>query len=151
MRMKRAVYAGSFDPITNGHFWMIEQGAKLFDHLIVAIGDNPEKAYTFSFDDRIRILKESVVGIRNVSIAGFENKFLVDYASSEKCGYILRGIRDSDDFIFERKMRHINQDIQSEIATVFLMPPRNIAEISSSFVKGLVGPSGWRKVVEKYV
>lgn len=149
--MRKAVYAGSFDPITNGHLWMVEKGSHLFDELIVAIGENPEKKYTFSFDERLRVLRESVKGIANISVNSFENQFLVNYARTVGAQFILRGIRDSRDYEFERGMRHFNDDLQPDITTVFLMPPREIAEVSSSLVKGLVGPEGWQEIVRRYV
>ena len=81
----------------------------------------------------------------------FGNQFLVNYAESVGAGYILRGIRSESDYEYERVMRNINSDLNPNIVTVFLMPPREIAEISSSFVERLVGPDGWEKIVEKYV
>lgn len=149
--MKKAVYAGSFDPITNGHLWMVERASHLFDELIVAIGENPEKKCTFSLDERLRVLRDSVKGIVNITVSSFENQFLVNYAKTVGAQFILRGIRDSRDYEFERGMRHINDDLQSQITTVFLIPPREIAEVSSSLVKGLVGPKGWQEIVRRYV
>ena len=81
----------------------------------------------------------------------FENQFLVNYAESVQAAYILRGIRSESDYEYERAMRNINGDLNPNIVTIFLMPPREIAEISSSLVEGLVGPDGWEKIVEKYV
>lgn len=149
--MKRAVYAGSFDPLTNGHLWMIEQGARLFDELIVAIGVNPEKKCTLSLDDRLALLRDTLAPFPNTRSDTFENQFLVRYARSVEAGYIIRGIRSEADYEYERAMRHMNADLDAGIATVFLMPPREIAEISSSLVKGLIGPAGWEEVVEKYL
>jgi len=149
--MKKGIYAGSFDPPTNGHLWMIEQGAKLFDVLIVAIGTNPDKKYTFSLETRVEMLRDIIKPYRNTKVDTFENQFLVNYAKSAGASYILRGIRSENDYEYERVMRHLNSDLNPDILTVFLMPPREITEISSSFVKGLVGPEGWEKLVEKYV
>ncbi len=149
--MKKGVYAGSFDPITYGHLWMIEQGAKLFDSFVVAIGTNPDKNYTFSVEERASMLRESIQGFANIAVGTFENMFLVDYAKSIQAGYILRGIRSEGDYEYERGMRNINSDLNDEVTTVFLIPPREIAEISSSTVKGLVGPQGWQKVISRYV
>ena len=151
-RNKRlGVYAGSFDPLTVGHLWMIQQGVNLFDHLIVAVGINPEKRYTFSLEERLRMLRESLKQHRNLSISSFSNRYLIDYAQSIGATHILRGIRSESDYEYERTMRNINGDLDSSICTVFLMPPRDIAEVSSSMVKGLVGPKGWRCVARKYV
>jgi pantetheine-phosphate adenylyltransferase len=145
------VYAGSFDPLTVGHLWMIERGVSLFDRLIVAVGINPEKRYTFSLEERLSMLRESLKQYRNVSVTSFSNQYLIDYARSIEATHILRGIRSESDYEYERTMRNINGDLDSTICSVFLMPPRDIAEVSSSMVKGLVGPKGWQKVVRKYI
>jgi pantetheine-phosphate adenylyltransferase len=145
-----AVYAGSFDPLTVGHLWMIEQGAGLFDRLIVAIGVNPEKRSLFSVEDRLTMIRKSTDRLPNVETEAFTNQFLIHYAKEKGAGYILRGIRSESDYEYERGMRNINSDLNSEITSVFLMPPRDIAEVSSSVVKGLVGPSGWEVIVKRY-
>ena len=149
--MKRAVYAASFDPITNGHLWVIEQGVKLFDELVVAIGVNPDKRYTFSLDEKLTFVKEAIRRFPNVVVDSYENQFLVTYAKSIGVDIILRGIRTQVDYEYERAMRNINSDLDSNIVTIFIIPPREIAEISSSVVKGLVGPEGWENLVQKYV
>ncbi|WP_148716586.1 pantetheine-phosphate adenylyltransferase [Chitinolyticbacter meiyuanensis] len=149
--MRRGVYAGSFDPVTHGHLWMIEHGTRVFDEMIVAIGENPDKKYTFSVAERVAMLKETTAHLPNLRVETFENRFLVDYAREENADFILRGIREAADYEFERKMRYVNADLAPHIDTVFLMPPREIAEISSTMVKGLVGPEGWEKVVSQYV
>jgi pantetheine-phosphate adenylyltransferase len=150
-RRKLGVYAGSFDPLTVGHMWMIEQGGQLFDQLTVAIGINPDKKYTFGLEARLEMLRQSTKGLRNISVASFSNLYLIDYAQSVGATHILRGVRSVGDYEFERTMRNINGDLDSSICTVFLMPPRDIAEVSSSMVKGLIGPAGWRKIVREYV
>lgn len=149
--MKRAVYAGSFDPITNGHLWMIKRGIELFDELIVAVGINPEKKYTFTLEERLATIKELLSKYSNARVSSFENKFLVRYAKEVNAQYILRGVRSSRDYEYEREMRNINADLDPDITTIVLIPPRKIAEVSSSFVKGLIGPEGWEFVVQKYV
>jgi pantetheine-phosphate adenylyltransferase len=130
---------------------MIEQGVALFDRLVVAVGINPEKRYTFPLEDRLEMLRESVKDIRNVSVNSFSNLYLIHYAQQIGATHILRGIRSESDYEYERTMRNINGDLDSGICTVFLMPPRDIAEVSSSMVKGLVGPKGWQRVAKKYV
>lgn len=149
--MRIAVYAGSFDPPTKGHLWMIEQGMDMFDHLIVAIGDNPSKRYSFSVDERLHLLRASIAGSDRLTITHFDNRYLVDYARKMNADYILRGIRSPHDYEYERVMRHINADMAPEITTVFLMPPRDIAEVSSNMVKSLVGPHGWEETVRRYI
>ena len=150
-QQKSGVYAGSFDPLTVGHMWMIEQGARLFHRLIVAVGVNPDKKYTFPLEERLVMLRESTKQFRNVSVASFSNRYLIHYAQLIGATHILRGIRTESDYEFERTMRNINGDLDSGICTVFLMPPRGIAEVSSSMVKGLIGPVGWQKIIRKYV
>jgi pantetheine-phosphate adenylyltransferase len=150
-QQKSGVYAGSFDPLTVGHLWMIEQGARLFDRLTVAVGVNPEKKYTFPSEDRLVMLRDSTKQFSNVSVASFSNRYLIHYAQLIGATHILRGIRTESDYEFERTMRNINGDLAAGICTVFLMPPRGIAEVSSSMVKGLIGPIGWQKIIRKYV
>lgn len=149
--MQTAIYAGSFDPPTNGHLWMIRQGLKLFDRLIVAIGSNPAKTYTFSIEERLELLRESIPSCERLTLDHFDNSYLVDYAKKQDAQFILRGIRSPQDYEYERVMRHINGDMAPQINTVFLMPPRDIAELSSSMVEGLIGPSGWEETVRRYV
>ena len=148
---RRAVYAGSFDPPTNGHLWMITEAARLFDELTVAIGINPEKRSSYTLDERKQFLQDICAPFPNVRIASFENEFLVNYAREMGTTFIVRGIRTASDYEYERAIRYINADLQPAIQTVFLMPPREIAEISSTMVKGLVGPKGWRDILRRYV
>jgi len=150
-KAKSGVYAGSFDPLTIGHLWMIEQGARLFDRLVVAVGVNPDKRYTFTLEERLDMLRQSTTQFRNISVDAFSNRYLINYAQSIGATHILRGIRTESDYEFERTMRNINGDLDAGICTVFLMPPRGIAEVSSSMVRGLIGPEGWQKIVRKYV
>jgi pantetheine-phosphate adenylyltransferase len=122
---KSGVYAGSFDPLTVGHMWMVEQGARLFDRLVVAVGVNPDKKYTFPLNDRLAMLRESTGQFPNVSVASFSNRYLIHYAQSIGATHILRGIRTESDYEFERTMRNINGDLDPGVCTVFLMPPRH--------------------------
>lgn len=149
--MKRAVYAGSFDPPTNGHLWMINEASELFDELVLAIGINPEKHCTFSIEERQTMLEDICQGMSNVTVASFGKQFLVNYAVEIDANYIVRGIRSAADYEYERIMRHINSDLHSDISTVFLMPPREFAELSSTMVKGLIGPEGWQSMVRRYL
>ncbi|MDB6026057.1 MAG: pantetheine-phosphate adenylyltransferase [Verrucomicrobiales bacterium] len=123
----------------------------MFDRFVVAIGLNPDKKYAFSEEERIAMLREATQQFPNLTVASYSNLYLIQYAQSVGASHILRGIRSGADFEYERTMRNINGDLDPGICTVFLMPPRNIAEVSSSMVKGLIGPKGWQKVVRKYV
>ena len=130
---------------------MIEQGLEMFDHLIVAIGSNPSKSYSFTVEERLELLHASTTASKRLVIAHFDNRYLVDYAKKMGAKYVLRGIRSPNDYEYERVMRHINADMAPEITTVFLMPPRDIAELSSNMIKGLTGPTGWEDTVRRYV
>ena len=149
--MIRAVYPGSFDPFTNGHLDITQRGATIFDELIVAIGTNPEKRNTYTIEERRAMLDAITHPFPNVRISVFENRFLVDYAREANANFIVRGIRSAADYEYERSMRYINSDLAPEISTVFLMPPREIAEVSSTMVKGLVGPDGWHDIIRRYL
>lgn len=149
--LRRAVYAGSFDPPTNGHLWMIREAQALFDELIVSIGVNPDKKSTYTVAERYAMLEAVSSEFANVRITSFENQFLVNYAHSIGAKFIVRGIRTASDYEYERTIRYINSDLHSDIATVFLMPPREFAEVSSTMVKGMVGPDGWRDMIRRYV
>lgn len=170
-KVKRAVYAGSFDPITNGHLWVIETALSMFDELIVAIGENPDKRYTFSLDDRLYMLNESVSAFNKpdnwtyeldgnpvqiyspkIRVDSFQNKFLSDYAAEQKADFIVRGVRNSQDFEFERTLQNVNIEINPHpITTILLAPPKRLSEVSSSIVKSLCGPQNWEQIVSKMV
>lgn len=150
-QIRVGIYAGSFDPPTVGHLWMIEHAARLFDELIVALGVNPEKRNSFPVDERVQMLRSCTSSLENVRVETFTNQYLIDYARKQKASYIVRGIRSETDYEYERVMRNINGDLDASVTTVFLMPPRDIAEVSSSMVKGMVGPEGWQEMVRPYV
>ena len=97
------------------------------------------------------MLKERYAHRTNVRVDSYENKYLVNFASAIGATHIVRGIRNIDDAGKEQGMRHINGDLNPDITTVFFMPPRLITEVSSSMVKGLIGPQGWERVVAAYV
>jgi len=146
-----AIYAGTFDPITLGHLWMIEAGAKMFDKLVVAVGTNPEKNCYFSTDDRIQMIEESIRNMKNVVVDNYTDKFLIKHAESIGAKFILRGIRSTADYEYEKSLSYVNRHLNTEIITVFILPPRELIEISSSIVRGLIGPEGWEEVVRNYV
>ncbi len=152
--MATAIYAASLDPITRGHLWMIQQGARLFDRVIVAIGANPGKTPTFALEQRLDLTRISIAeaGLDgSIEVDSFERQFLVDFARKRGADILLRGIRNESDFTYEMTMRHVNGDLAPDMLTVALMPPRELREVSSSFVRGLVGHGGWEQVVGRYV
>ena len=130
---------------------MIEEAAALFDELIVALGVNPEKRCAFSVEERVQMLRSCTAALPTVRVETFTNQYLIHFARTQRASFIVRGIRSGTDYEYERVMRNINGDLDADITTVFLMPPRDIAEVSSSMVKGLVGPQGWPKMVQPYL
>lgn len=151
--MKRiGIYAGSFDPPTKGHMWMIEQGAELFDELVVVLGVNPDKKCFLSEQQRIDALRGMLVnGPANVRVEKMQGGFLVDFAKRLGATHLLRGIRNTIDFEYEKSMDRMNARMEPGIRTVYLMPPPELEEISSSFVRGFVGGQGWQRWVQASV
>lgn len=148
---KTAIYAGSFDPVTNGHMDIIERASKLFDRLIVAVGVNPDKRYYFPSGDRVALIKGATAHLKNVHVDFFGNNFLVDYAEAVGAQYLVRGVRGHKDFDDESLIQNVNADINNELETVFFIPKQEYVQVSSSLVKGLIGPKYWYHVVAKYV
>jgi pantetheine-phosphate adenylyltransferase len=136
-----AIYPGSFDPITNGHLDLIERGSQLFDHLVVAVLTNLEKAPLFSLEERVAMLRQVTAGMRNVSVDTFSG-LLVDYAMRKKARAILRGIRAFSDYEYELQMALMNRKLQPELETVFLMPAESYIYVSSRLVKEIVRHGG---------
>ena len=151
--MKRiGIYAGSFDPPTKGHLWMIEQGATLFDELVVVLGVNPDKKGFLTENQRVDALRGMLAeGPANVRVEKMQGGFLVDFARRMGATHLLRGIRNATDFEYEKSMDRMNARMEPEIRTVYLMPPPELEAVSSSFVRGFVGVQGWQRWVESCV
>jgi pantetheine-phosphate adenylyltransferase len=130
----RAVYPGTFDPVTNGHIDLIERGAALFDYLHVAILGNEDKTPLFSIEERVEMLEEAVKRYRNVSVTTFEG-LLVDYAEKIGASVIVRGIRAVSDYEYELQMAMMNRRLSSRVETVFMMPAEAYSYLSSRLVK----------------
>ena len=153
MSMQRiGIYAGSFDPPTNGHLWMIQRGAEMFDELVVVLAVNPDKRGLFSLEKRQELMASLLAVLpSHVRLATVERGFLVDFAREVGAGFLLRGIRNTQDFEYEKSMARMNARMESDIRTVFLMPPGELEEISSSMVKGFIGVDGWQRWVRSCV
>lgn len=149
--MKKALYAGSFDPITNGHLWLIHEAAQLFDELVIGLGTNADKTYLFDNKERFSIIQELFKNHSNIKIIDFSNDLIVDYAERLDIRYLVRGIRNSTDLEFEQRVLNVNLDINPTIKTVFLIPPKEFSNISSNLIKGLIKSKNWEKIVTKYV
>lgn len=149
---RTGIYAGSFDPPTNGHLWMIRRGAELFDELVVVLASNPDKKCLLDMQERRELLEKVAAGVPGkVRIATVEHGFLVDFARKVGARYLLRGIRDTRDYEYEKQMARMNARMDADIQTVFLTPPSELEEISSSLVRGFAGMQGWERWVKACV
>jgi pantetheine-phosphate adenylyltransferase len=139
--MKRAIYPGSFDPVTNGHLDVVERAGKLFDEVIVAVAQNDEKQPLFSLTERLDLLKQTVGKIDNVRIAKFDG-LLVEFARNEKATAVIRGLRAVSDFEFEFQMALMNRKLEAAVETIFLMPKEEYTYLSSRLVKEIARLGG---------
>jgi len=130
----KAIYPGTFDPPTNGHVDLIQRGSKLFDHLTVAVLNNPGKDPLFTVEERVEMLKEATAGIANVSVATFDG-LMVEFARQQGASAVLRGIRAISDYEHEFQMALMNRRLAPEVETVFLQPAGRYSFVSSRMVK----------------
>ena len=138
--MKRAIFPGSFDPLTLGHFDIIQRGITLFDELIIAIGINADKQYMFTMEERIRFIKAAFVNEPKIKVKTYTG-LTVDFCKREDAQFILRGLRNPGDFEFEKAIAHTNRKL-SEIETVFLLTSSGKSYISSSIVRDVIRNGG---------
>ncbi|PSG86565.1 pantetheine-phosphate adenylyltransferase [Aurantibacter aestuarii] len=138
--MKRAVFPGSFDPITKGHFDIIERGVTLFEEVIVAIGVNADKKYMFTLEQRQAFIKDAFKNEPKVKVITYKG-LTVDFCLKNNVQFILRGLRNPADFEFEKAIAHTNRDL-APIETVFLLTAANTSYISSSIVRDVIRNHG---------
>jgi pantetheine-phosphate adenylyltransferase len=138
--MKKAIFPGSFDPITNGHYDIIKRGVSLFDEVIVAIGVNAEKKYMFSLEERKHFIEEAFKDEPKVRVISYSG-LTIDLCKKENAEFILRGLRNPADFEFEKAIAHTNR-IMSKIETVFLLTAARTSFISSSIVRDVLRNGG---------
>ena len=138
--MKKAIFPGSFDPITLGHYDIIKRSLPLFDEIVVAIGLNAEKKYMFSLEERKRFIEDSFADEPKVSVVTYEG-LTIDLCKKLKAHFILRGLRNPADFEFEKAIAHTNRKL-SKIETVFLLTASNTSYISSSIVRDVIRNGG---------
>ncbi|MDD7183444.1 pantetheine-phosphate adenylyltransferase [Peptostreptococcus porci] len=130
----KAIFAGSFDPITNGHIDIIERASKLFDKLIIGILINPNKKTMFTISERIELIKKSTEHIEKIEVISFEG-LLVDYCKKNDVSVLVRGIRSTADVEYELQMAHMNKELANEIETIILPTSTKYSYISSSLIK----------------
>jgi pantetheine-phosphate adenylyltransferase len=141
--MRKAIYPGSFDPITNGHLDVVQRAATLFDEVIVAVARDNNKSSLFSIEERVELLRETLgsLGLTNVRVTAFEG-LLVHFARQEKAAALVRGLRAVSDFEFEFQMALMNRKLDPGLETMFLMPREELTYISSRIVKEIARLGG---------
>nr|WP_299000810.1 pantetheine-phosphate adenylyltransferase [uncultured Allomuricauda sp.] len=138
--MRRAIFPGSFDPLTLGHYDIISRGITLFDELIIAIGINADKKYMFSLEERTHFIKEAFKEEPKIKVLTYTG-LTVDFCKEVGANFILRGLRNPADFEFEKAIAHTNRKL-SEIETVFLLTSSGKSYISSSIVRDVIRNGG---------
>lgn len=138
--MRRALFPGSFDPITNGHYDIIKRGIKLFDEVVVAIGINADKKYMFTIEERKAFIEDTFKNEPKVKVTTYQG-LTVDYCQKIDAEFILRGLRNPADFEFEKAIAHTNRKL-SKIETVFLLTAAKTSFISSSIVRDVIRNNG---------
>lgn len=139
--MTRAIYPGSFDPVTKGHLDIIIRSSKIMEHLTVAVLENPRKVATFDIEQRVEMLKMITASYPNVEVDYYKG-LLIDYAEKKDIGIIIKGLRAISDFEFEFQMALVNQKLSPAIETLFMMTNSKYSYLSSSIVKEIAALGG---------
>lgn len=132
--MKRGIYPGTFDPITNGHLDLVMRGLRIFEEIIIAVAPSPKKQPLFTLEERLKMIQESVKEYRNVGVEAF-NGLLVEYAKARGGTAIIRGLRAVSDFEYELQMALMNRRLDMSVETVFMMPSEEYSFLTSTIVK----------------
>lgn len=146
-KKKKALFAGSFDPITLAHIDILSKASSVFDDVTIAIAQNPDKKSTFSIEERIEMIKLSTKGFNNVRVDKFDG-LSIEYAKQNNIDTLVRGLRNSSDFEYEQQMAHYNQSLCETIKTIFFITKPEYSFISSSGVREILKNNG---NISKYV
>lgn len=150
--MTKALYGGSFDPVTNGHLNMIERASQLFDEVLVAVSGNPSKKYLFDVNERIEMVAQTVEHLSNVKVIKHEEGLLVSFAKEKGAKVLIRGIRNGLDIDLEERMAEMNHHLEPSLETLFLLAKPTYRFISSSLVKEVSELNGdVRELVPSFV
>ena len=139
--MKRAVFAGTFDPVTNGHLDLMQRALRMFDHVTVAVAERMEKGVLFSQEERVAMIREATATLDRLTIEPFSG-LLVDFARERKIPVLVRGLRFISDFEYEFQMALMNRRLSDETETVFLMPSEPYTYVNASLVKEIARYGG---------
>ncbi|MFW3571010.1 pantetheine-phosphate adenylyltransferase [Kosakonia cowanii] len=138
---KRAIYPGTFDPITNGHIDIVTRAAAMFDELILAIAASPSKKPMFSLEERVALAQEATAHLQNVTVVGFSD-LMANFARDQQATILIRGLRAVADFEYEMQLAHMNRHLMPTLESVYLMPSKEWSFISSSLVKEVARHQG---------
>jgi len=139
--MRKIIYPGTFDPITNGHLDIAERASKLFDELIIVVGRNPDKNPLFSVEERMDMVKKSTDHLKNIRVESTE-RLIVDFAKENSAVAIIRGLRHVSDFEYEFQMAMMNYHMAPKVTTIFMMPDEKYIHLNSSILKNIVKLNG---------
>lgn len=137
----KAIYPGTFDPMTNGHLDIVTRAANMFDHLVLAIAASPSKKPMFSLDERVALARDVVAHLPNVEVTGFSD-LMANFARDRQANILVRGLRAVSDFEYEMQLAQMNRHLMAELESVFLMPSAAYAFVSSSLVKEVARHNG---------
>ncbi|MGL3818775.1 pantetheine-phosphate adenylyltransferase [Klebsiella pneumoniae] len=137
----KAIYPGTFDPITNGHIDIVTRAASMFDKVVLAIAASPSKKPMFSLDERIALAEQATAHLVNVEVIGFSD-LMANFARAQQANILIRGLRAVADFEYEMQLAHMNRHLMPELESVFLMPSKEWSFISSSLVKEVARHQG---------
>lgn len=139
--MNRVVYPGTFDPITNGHMDLVERASRMFDHIIVAVADNPKKKPLLDLEERVGLAREVLGHLDNVEVTGF-NSLLANFVHEHNVNIILRGLRAVSDFEYEFQLANMNRVLAPTVESLFLTPAEKYSYISSTLVREISALQG---------
>lgn len=137
----KAIYPGTFDPMTNGHLDIVTRAAQMFDHIIFAIAASPGKKPMFTLEERVALAREVVAHLPNVEVTGFSD-LMANFARDQQANVLVRGLRAVSDFEYEMQLAHMNRHLLPTLESVFLMPSEEYSFISSSLVKEVARHNG---------
>lgn len=149
-----ALVSGSFDPVTEGHQYLLKEAARLADELHVVVGVNSAKRYYFSDDERLRLTSGVVEELElkiPTRVHFSRDRFLIDVAADLGVTHLIRGVRNPQDFVYEAEMAQVNRDINPNIRTAYIFAPPELAKVSSSTVRSMVGLAQWKARIRPYV